>query len=95
MAGAVDIRVRATTQAGGFREGPLQLGSGWGTVNLARPDVRKALVEHVGVHVRVHPEDEPKVRAAGLELKNGRLVKATADGAAARKGAAPDTAASA
>ncbi len=81
MAVAVDIRVRATTQAGGFRQGPLQLGPGWGKVNLARPDVRKALVEHVGVHVRVHPEDETRVREAGLEFKDGRLVKA-----ATRKG---------
>ena len=76
MAVAVDIRVKATTQAGKFREGPLQLGPGWSTVNAARPDVRRALIDHAGVHVRVHPLDTVRLVEAGLVMMAGRLQQA-------------------
>lgn len=68
------VRVHATTQAGRFNRGPLSLTSSWSTVDVARPDVRAQLVESVGLHVKVHPLDVPKLAELGLVMADGSLV---------------------
>lgn len=79
----ISIRVRATTPSGGFHRGPLHLSSHWSDVDLERPDVREALIAHVGVHVRVHPNDHQVVRDAGFAFKDGRMVPERTPNAAA------------
>lgn len=77
------VRVHATTQAGRFSRGPLSLTSSWSTVDVARSDVRAQLVESVGVHVKVHPLDAPKLVELGLAMADGRLVDLKAKAAKA------------
>jgi hypothetical protein len=79
----IQIRVRANTQAGRFRSGPLQLGDRWSPVDLARPDVRDGLIAHVGVHVQVHPHDRAAVEAAGFRFDGDRMVVVGTPNAAA------------
>lgn len=78
------VRVHATTQAGRFSRGPLSLTPSWSTVDVARPDVRAQLVESVGLHVKVHPHDVPKLAELGLVMADGRLVDLKAKPAAAK-----------
>ena len=66
---ALEVRVRAHTQAGRFRHGPLRLDDRWSTVDAARPEIRVALWRSVGVQVRVHPNDRAKLEEVGLRWR--------------------------
>jgi hypothetical protein len=91
----IEIRVRASTQAGRFHRGPLHLTDSWSPVDLARPDVRDALVAHVGTHVVVHPQDRARLNAAGLRIDiAGRMAPASTSDAAAPPGATAASASS-
>lgn len=85
-------RVHATTQVGHFKRGPLALDTSWSTVDVGRPEVRAALVESVGVHVKVHPLDLPKFAELELDLVGGRLVDRRSKASPAPVGAQPPAA---
>ena len=74
---SVDVKVKASGSAGSFRRLPLTLTDRWTTVDVRRPDVRRALVDYVGTHVRVHPSDVSRLADVGLVFKGDRLVEVT------------------
>lgn len=68
------INVRTLGAAEKFSRGPVAVTDRWKPVDVRRPDVRRVLVDSVGVHVRIHPHDLARLPEAGLELRKGRLV---------------------
>lgn len=50
----------------------------WTDVDPNDPAIRSVLLEYVGTHIQVFPEQDAKLAAAGLELKAGRLVELAA-----------------
>lgn len=85
-------RVHATTQVGHFKRGPLALTASWSTVDVAQPEVRAALVESVGLHIKVHPLDLPKLAEIELDLVGGRLVDRRSKASPAPVGTSPPAA---
>lgn len=77
---AINVRTLGTAEK--FCRGPVAVSDRWKPVDARRPDVRRVLVDSVGVHVRIHPHDLAKLPEAGLQLRAGRLVDVEAAEAA-------------
>ena len=77
-----------------FRNGPIAVDEGrWDDVDPSDKAVRRELVQFVGTHVIVYPEDVPKLGEYNLALRGNRLVnlEAATEAPAAAPAAVPSS----
>ncbi len=61
--------------AGGFAHGPVRVTERtWTSVDTADPAVREVLLAYVPTHLRIAGGQEAELAAAGLALRDARLV---------------------
>lgn len=71
-----------------FRAGGLELNTSWQEVDAKEGKCRKALTDHVGRFIQVHPADHSKLGPLGLAFdeKTGKLVEKKNANAGAKPG---------
>lgn len=79
--------------AGRFRHGPIDVvETTWTEVDANDPATRAVLLAYVPSHIRIAERQDAELEAAGLELKDNRLVDVRAIAAAAAATAAAEKA---